>query len=252
MCPPNSRSELIERSAAQNLLDYVQAFQRVAPAIRATSISVAGGVAAYTGPGSPLTTVKGIGPSIRERDLDEIERFFGKHEYTIEAAPWLDEKSLRLLADRGYKPSATEHVVIREWQELTLEPHSQVGVLAPSPWSGLMRRGFELPDESPWRELTSAAAHREGATNLALPGPNGNWFACAQLAPCAGLWILGCDATLPEHRGQGAQTALIHQRLHIIPRAGLAVAEVAPGSASERNYLRCGFKLAHARTHFRR
>jgi hypothetical protein len=32
----------------------------------------------------------------------------------------------------------------------------------------------------------------------------------------------------------------------------MAVAEVEPGSTSERNYLRCGFTIAYTRTHYSR
>ena len=61
--------------------------------------------------------------------------------------------------------------------------------------------------------------------------------------------IFGNDATVPRARGRGAQTAIIQARLRAIAAMpfSCAAAEVAAGSSSERNYLRCGFELAYKR-----
>lgn len=48
---------LIERAMARNLRDYNSAYAREHPNVDATSIDVAGGIAAFTGVESPLTTV---------------------------------------------------------------------------------------------------------------------------------------------------------------------------------------------------
>jgi hypothetical protein len=62
--------------------------------------------------------------------------------------------------------------------------------------------------------------------------------------------VFGNDATLPTARRHGAQTALIEARLNATPEGVIATAEVAPGSGSERNYLRCGFVVAYTRSHY--
>jgi hypothetical protein len=61
----------IERAMARDLRDYVAAYHRLAPGAGATSSEIAGGVAAFTGLDSPLTTVKGTGPHLSRRDLAE-------------------------------------------------------------------------------------------------------------------------------------------------------------------------------------
>jgi hypothetical protein len=58
MTPPVVRR--LEAAAGRNLADYVAALRRVAPELGAECIDIAGGVAAFTGIGSPLTTVKGV------------------------------------------------------------------------------------------------------------------------------------------------------------------------------------------------
>jgi hypothetical protein len=72
--------------------------------------------------------------------------------------------------------------------------------------------------------------------------------------PAAGVGLFGNDATLASARWRGAQRAAIQQRLRSAAELGLPLvgAEVAPGSSSERNYLRCGFVVAYTRTHYAR
>jgi hypothetical protein len=67
-----------------------------------------------------------------------------------------------------------------------------------------------------------------------------------------GVLLFSCDGTVPAARGRGMQEALIDYRLRALPAGTIATAEVSPGSGSERNYLRCGFEIAYARTHWRK
>lgn len=55
------------------------------------------------------------------------------------------------------------------------------------------------------------------------------------------------DATLPEWRGRGVQTALLKARLERALHAGcdLAAAGASPGSGSQRNMERLGFRVAY-------
>jgi hypothetical protein len=64
-----------------------------------------------------------------------------------------------------------------------------------------------------------------------------------------GVVELGGASTLVAHRQQGAQSALIHQRLNDAHALGcdLAVVLTTPGSTSQRNMQRRGFQLAYTR-----
>jgi GNAT superfamily N-acetyltransferase len=66
--------------------------------------------------------------------------------------------------------------------------------------------------------------------------------------------ILFCDSTLPEYRGNGFHRDLIAARVQAAWDAGcdIVAATVQRGSASERNYLRCGFRRAYSRLTFQR
>jgi len=52
--------------------------------------------------------------------------------------------------------------------------------------------------------------------------------------------------TAPAFRGRGCQTALLHRRIQDAAGAGcdLLVSQCSPGTASERNQLRAGFRAA--------
>ena len=56
-------------------------------------------------------------------------------------------------------------------------------------------------------------------------------------------------ATLPPHRRQGVQTALLHHRLRDAANAGcdLGVVTTLPGSKSQENVQRQGFELLYTR-----
>jgi GNAT superfamily N-acetyltransferase len=56
-------------------------------------------------------------------------------------------------------------------------------------------------------------------------------------------------ATLPEYRGRGLQTAFMQERLRIAQQAGcdLAVTLTMPGTTSQRNVERAGFRVAYTK-----
>jgi hypothetical protein len=125
----------------------------------------------------------------------------------------------------------------------------RVKVMPTEAWPEVMHRSYELPDDSASRCLAAAAATLADARLHGLRDAD-RWVACGQSVAYGDVAIFGCDGTLPEARGRGAQTALIEKRLGELDRGMIAVAEVAPGSTSERNYVRCGFRVAYARTHY--
>lgn len=242
----------IERAVAANLAAYVTAYRSVAPEIGADAIKIAGGVAAFCGTDSPLTTVKGV-TEIGVDDCERVEAFFrerGANRVIFETAPRVSESSPRILEQRGYRVRGQEHVLVRR-QVVHNEPGFKAEPLPGKEWPEVMRRAFELPDTPAMRALVGAAGELKDAQLLGLR-KEGFWVACAQRVRYDNVVIFGCDGTLPEARGRGAQRALILQRLQEIGSQGVVTAEVAPGSVSERNYLRCGFEIAYARTHYTR
>jgi GNAT superfamily N-acetyltransferase len=69
----------------------------------------------------------------------------------------------------------------------------------------------------------------------------------------AGVALLAGASTVPEHRKRGAQLALLDARLRYAAEHGcdLAMMGAAPGSASQRNAERHGFRIAYTRIKWR-
>jgi hypothetical protein len=248
----NELMHRIERVMARNLHDYMTALLVDAPEIGAASIEVAGGVAAYSGAGSPLSTVKGTMPGLSYQDLQTIESFFREHGsrmVTIELAPWPHGDVPDLLRRCEYVPTDTEDIMVAH--EASGEgPIHSVETLPADDWSRLMLAGDDGYDPA-MRQLIAAAARLPNVHNFAV-ADGSRYVAGAQAVLYDGLAIFGNDETMPEARRRGAQTALIAARLAALPSGVVAVAEVAPGSTSERNYFRSGFTLAYTRQHYSR
>lgn len=244
---------MLESAAARNLLDYVLTFQVHWPALRAEALPCAGGVAAYTGPESPLTTVKGAGPEISDGEIDAAEGFFRRQRagrVVFECAPWLSAETCARLERRGYRLEGTEAVMAMALPADTEPVASPLVELAEESWARVFPEAFELPPEECWPRLARVMWHLAGAVNLGAVDASGVAVACAQLAPAGTVAVLGNDGTVAAARGAGLQTALIRERVRRAGVAGFAVAmsEVAEGSGSQRNYERCGFERVYART----
>jgi hypothetical protein len=242
----------LEDAAADNLEDYVLAYGKVAPHLDAQCIRIASGVAAFTGIGSPLTTVKGAGAHLSVRDLDEIESFFRDHHtptVTIEMAPWASEETGLLLGVRGYLLAGHEDVLVSRSGGGPSGTTLRAEAMPWQAWVEIMRRTSDLPDESPTEALIAAAAQLSNAQLFGVREDD-RWIACAQSVTYDDVVIFGNDGTLAKARRRGAQTALIEARLDALPDGRIVMAEVAPGSGSERNYLRGGFEIAYTRSQY--
>jgi hypothetical protein len=78
---------------------------------------------------------------------------------------------------------------------------------------------------------------------------NGQAIATGVLLLHDGVALLGGASTIPEGRRQGAQLALLESRLRYAGENGcdLAMMCALPGSASQRNAERQGFRIAYTR-----
>ncbi len=89
-----------------------------------------------------------------------------------------------------------------------------------------------------------AAEHRVSAMRRFLLVEGGTPIAAAGMTVHGDVAVLGGAATLPEHRGRGAQPRLLRHRLRVAADAGcvLAVATARAGSVSAANLGRAGFR----------
>jgi hypothetical protein len=82
---------------------------------------------------------------------------------------------------------------------------------------------------------------------------DGHPIAAGALGSAAGVAVLAGASTIPEARGQGAQLALLESRLRYGAQKGCDIAMMGarPGSTSQRNAERHGFRIAYTRIKWR-
>ncbi|HEV2765518.1 MAG TPA: GNAT family N-acetyltransferase, partial [Pyrinomonadaceae bacterium] len=100
--------------------------------------------------------------------------------------------------------------------------------------------------------LAQVSAKRTDAVSF-LAELEGRPVAAGSLSICEGVALLAGASTVPEGRRQGAQSALLDGRLRYAAERGcdLAMMCALPGSASQRNAERHGFRIAYTRVKWR-
>jgi GNAT superfamily N-acetyltransferase len=257
-----------------------RAFGATRPGAGVAVERLGGGAATFFGPGSPLSQAQGLGLDgpVSEDDLDRLDAFFASKDATasIEVSSLADPGLLPALSKRGYHVAEQTHMLILPLGGAAEPPAVRNGPLtvsrvaesdarARAACAGAVMRGFfDGPGEPPaeMAEIINAmnaapgtstwlARVGAGAAAAAVPVENESDAAGgAFLLVHDGLALFAGDATVPAHRRQGVQSALIAARLAEAARVGcvLAVACTSPGSVSQRNYERQGFRLVYART----
>ena len=229
-----------------------------------------GGIAAYVEAGAPFNKVAGLGfDGIPTADaLDALERDFAARDAPIrfEVSTLADTGLLRLLTRRGCELIGFESVL-----GLRLDPSSRFEPIAgvevtrtrddQSPaWLDVVATGFMNPDvfdgpastETIPREVLDRVfgdTIAAGGFERYLAWRGGVMAGGASFRMQDGVAQLSGAATLPDHRRQGVQTALLRHRLNEAARRGCDVAVVTtePGSRSQENVQKAGFALLYAR-----
>ncbi|OHU30984.1 GNAT family N-acetyltransferase [Mycobacteroides franklinii] len=233
------------------------------------AIPLAGGVASYAGPGSPMNKIAGLGfggvPT--ESELDAVEREFAARDTPVhvEVASLADPALCELLTARGYLLVSFENVLGLALTDVPAPVvpdgitvrHSGIDEL--TTWLDVVVDGFAVPDdqgvashESFPREVLSrtiAALSTVEGEQRYIAVREGAVAGGASMRILDGVAQLNGAATAAPHRRRGVQTALLTTRLHQAARDGadLAVVTTLPGSKSQQNTQREGFALLYTR-----
>jgi GNAT superfamily N-acetyltransferase len=239
--------------------DCVEALKRYDPSQPIAADIIAGGSAFFGGPTYPANQVVGMGlyGEVTSADLDRVEEFFHSRGVpcAIVVSPLADASLPALLSPRGYRIQEFNSVLIRRIhpQERLAEPTGiSVEPVTPATaksWMSVVARGFSefgpVPEEvfGGFGCLPGALAFLARIEGEIVGGCGGRVIPEARIAALFGT------ATLPEYRGRGVQTALIARRLHEASKAGCdyAVVSTLPGSGSQRNMERRGFRVAYTK-----
>lgn len=256
-------AQRLERAEAHSNARFVEARARAFPTSGAGWIEVAGTYALYDGVESPVTQTFGLGmfEPVTDAVLDEIEGFFRERGApTIhEVSPLAGVSVMALLHERGYSPVELSSVMYRPIQgdmENVLAQTEGIQVRSVGPeenavWTETTVKGWSHLTEAAefLRDIGQINAQRENAVSF-LAEREGNPIAAAALCISGGVAQMAGASTIPEGRRQGAQLALLYTRLRYAAEHGCNIAMICaePGSASQRNAERHGFRIAYTRT----
>lgn len=230
---------------------------------------IAGGVATYTGPGSPLNKVAGLGfeMPVDVSRLERIEQEFGRREtpVQVELSCLADPSVGELLTRRGYTLRGFENVLGRGLPVERVGPEAPGISICESPtdeldeWLDVVVSGFATPDEQgvrshesfPRDALERAIGDMAGAEGFIryLARLDGRPAGGASMRLCDGVAQLCGASTVPALRRRGVQSALLATRLAYASDAGcdIAVVTTQPGSKSQQNVQRRGFEVLYTR-----
>ncbi len=257
-------SQKLERTEARANASFVEARAEISPEVSAEWIEVAGAYAMFDGAESPLTQTFGLGvfDEITDKNLDELEAFFKKHDAPVfhEVSPLADVSLMALLNERGYQPCQLTSIMFQE-----IDSDNKLNM----PINPLIKtRIAEAGEEEIWAQTSANgwSTEMEGLAEFMFnfgrisAQTKGGFPFLAELdgvPVSAGMLFIYDDAailagasTIPEGRRQGAQSALLDARLRFAAENGCKIAMMgaSPGSQSQRNAEKNGFRIAYTRT----
>ena len=259
-------SRRIEHAEAQAAVGCAEALERFRPGSGAAVRRVAEGFAVYCGKNSPITQAVGMGLDgpVAADEFDRLEEFYRKRDepVRVETSPLADPTFIEQFGRRGYRVTEFSNVMARAVnsdmaneepaQGVTIE---RVGKDQIDLWAETVSQGFadQVPVSQEVLDVMKMFALAP-KTELYLARVDGKVAGGGTLAIHNGVAGLFGASTLPVARGRGVQTALLQRRLARAAQAGsdLAVSLAQPGSTSQRNILRQGFRVLYTRVKFER
>lgn len=254
-------AQRLERAEVLATVAYVEARRTIQPSYGAGWFQIAGVHAVFDGAESPLTQTFGLGTfePTNAATLDALESFF-----EVRGAPTAHEVSSLVasgtwehLSSRGYSPIEASTVLVRptacppsaDTRHATARLIKRDEIVS---WSQVMAEG--LSSESPElvavvKDLAPVMAESEG-TYCFVAEVEAKPIASGVLSLKNGIAVLGGASTIPAARRQGAQAALLQARLEYATELGvdLAMLVAGPGTSSQRNAERKGFRAAYVRS----
>jgi hypothetical protein len=257
----------LERAEGRSGAEFVEARAKLFPASGAEWIEVAGAYAMYDGAGSPVTQTFGLGlfEPITRSGMEKLEEFFQQRGAPVfhEVSPLAGVALLSLLNERGYQPVEFTNLLVRPVQHdirFTAPRNERIRVRLVQAdeqelWAQTAARGWSEFSEFTDFILSLGRINTERPHALSfLAELDGQPIAAGAMSIWEGVALLAGASTIPEGRKQGAQLALLEARLRCASERGCDIAMMGalPGSASQRNAERQGFRIAYTRIKWQR
>lgn len=255
----------IERAEVSLTGDSARAAATRRPSTGVFATPLAGGIAAWTGDGSPFNKVIGIGFAgpLEPAALDAVEAMFAERRapVRVELSTLADPEIGRLLTARGYRLDGFENVLGCPLPaRAAIAPGVDIAPTADlAAWLDVIVSAFAAPDlegvpsnEEFGRDILEAVIGDMAATTGMrhyVARIAGEPAGAAGLRICDGIAQLLGAGTLPALRRRGVQSSLLAARLAAAAEARCEFASVAtqPGSKSQANAQRLGFYLLYVR-----
>ena len=252
----------LERAEGAGCARFVEARAALRPESGSTWIEESGTWAMFDGPTSPITQTfrLGVFEPMPPEGLDRIERFFQQRGTPVwhEVSPLADASTLGLLTSRGYRPIELSNVLFRPISAEDVFPGEdssvtvrRTGLPEWKRWADTATAGWsEFAEYAPlMAEFSEIGARRADALNF-LAECDGQPAGTGSLVIEGGVALLAGASTVPAFRRRGVQLALLGARLRHAVNVGcdLAMITTQPGSGSQRNAERHGFRIAYTRT----
>lgn len=237
--------------------EYANAF----PNSGTETLAIAGGYAIYLGDNSPMTQALGMGleQPISTNEIEKIENFYFQKNsaVNIELSPYVDLALLELLAKREYHLTEVSNVLVKHLDKnnLAAPANSEIEIISvkehnteilantlikgfgvEGKLADLLKKVWELGIKIPENLSFLAKIH-----NNFVGG--GGMFIYEGIASFSGA------STLPEFRKLGVQTKLLQHRLSLAATLGcdLAMISTLPGTTSQHNAEKQGFRIVYTR-----
>lgn len=252
----------MEAAEEHGALHYAQAMQTRKPEMGATWEEFLGGHLVFVARRSPVGRAHGLGfaGSVTPDDIEDVERFYFERDADaqVDVCPYADSSLFESLNNRGFQVAEFNQTLAR-WilAEEQFGMQSREGIKVrrvtqeeAGTWSQLCARVFfgnQAPRFSdfflPW------AAPEHPLALAAFAGEEMVGVAGGLIVPEQKVAGFFGAATLPEYRGRGIQAAFMQERLRLAQQAGcsLAVTLTMPGTTSQRNVERAGFRTAYTK-----
>jgi hypothetical protein len=226
---------------------------------------VAGGYAVYCGANSPITQAVGLGLNgpVSAEEIDRLEEFYFSRNEPVraETSPLADASLFALYRERGYGVTEFSNVMVRpidsaeRWQEPAGIEIWKASRQEMELWTLTVAQGFaeNYPVTEEIIRIMKVFGLSRGM-ECYLASIDGKVAGGATLSLRGKIAGLFGASTLPDFRKRGVQTALLRARLRRAAevRCEIAMSLAQPGSHSQRNISRLGFRTLYTRVKFER
>ena len=245
----------LESAEARDAEQFAQVWLRRYPGESGAVLDIAGGKAAFAGVGSPLSHAVGIavGQAVSAAEFEELEAFYYSRGAVpvVDLCPLADPTLNEHLGRKGYRITEFNNVLVRPLNaEFRYENEAIQRAEDEFTWAKTVSTGFFEKEVFTHEELElTALIFQMAAGTPWLATVAGEPAAAAGMAMQDKLALLFGDSTIPRFRKRGLQSALIQARLSYAAAQGcdLATASTLPGTVSQANYEKLGFRLVYTK-----